>query len=73
MRIKVTQSGVGALAPVAKMINFEEEINRFQPAPELDDAEKIIHENVMADIRDIIIEAQALKAGKSAETETKEE
>ncbi len=53
------------------MIDFEEELNRFRPAPELDDAEKIIHENVMADLKDIIMEAQALKTTKEAETDSK--
>jgi hypothetical protein len=55
------------------MINFEEELNRFRPAPVLDDAEKVIRENVVADLKDIIMEVQTGKAENEAKTDVKQE
>ena len=49
------------------MINFEEELNRFQKAPELDDAEKIIRTGVCADLKDVIIEARTLTQEQTEE------
>jgi len=51
------------------MINFEEELNKFQPAPELDDAEKLIREGVAADLMDVFIEARSTKQEVEEKTE----
>ena len=37
------------------MIDFEEELKKFKPAPQVDEAEKIIRENVMTDLKDVIV------------------
>lgn len=44
------------------MINFEEEIAKFEPSLEIDEAEDAIYNNDMTDVTDIIKEI--LKAGK---------
>lgn len=36
------------------MINFEEELKRFQPIPEVNQAEEAIYSNDLKDISDII-------------------
>lgn len=36
------------------MINFDEEIAKFQPSLEVDQAEEMIHSNDLSDITDII-------------------
>lgn len=36
------------------MINFEEEIEKFQPSPEIEQAEDVINNNDLTDISDII-------------------
>lgn len=36
------------------MINFEEEIEKFQPSPEIEQAEDIIINNDLTDISDIL-------------------
>lgn len=36
------------------MINFEEELKRFQPIPEVNQAEEAIYNNDLKDISDII-------------------
>ncbi|MGN6714860.1 MAG: hypothetical protein ACTHKA_24830 [Anaerocolumna jejuensis] len=36
------------------MINFDEEIAKFQPSLEVDQAEEVIHSNDLSDITDII-------------------
>ncbi len=36
------------------MINFDEEIAKFQPSLEVDQAEEVIHNNDLSDITDII-------------------
>ncbi len=36
------------------MINFDEEIAKFQPSPEVDEAEDVINNNELSDITDII-------------------
>ncbi|NLK73925.1 MAG: hypothetical protein GX288_01370 [Clostridiales bacterium] len=38
------------------MINFEEELSKFIPSPEIEQAEDIIQNNDMTDISDIIKE-----------------
>lgn len=38
------------------MINFEEEIERFQPSLEIEQAEDVIYNNDMTDISDILKE-----------------
>ena len=36
------------------MINFEEEIQKFQPSLEIDQAEDVIYQNYLTDVTDII-------------------
>ncbi|CRZ33387.1 hypothetical protein DFR55_1332 [Herbinix hemicellulosilytica] len=36
------------------MINFEEEIEKFQPSPEIEQAEDLINNNDLTDISDIL-------------------
>ncbi len=50
------------------MIDFEEELKKFKPAPQVDQAEKIIRENVMADLKDVIVSV-AQAAGNESQTE----
>ena len=38
------------------MINFEEELRRFQPIPEVNQAEEAIYNNDLRDISDIVIQ-----------------
>lgn len=38
------------------MINFEEEIEKFQPSPEIEQAEDVIYNNDLTDISDILKE-----------------
>lgn len=38
------------------MINFEEEIEKFQPSPEIEQAEDVIYNNDLTDISDILRE-----------------
>lgn len=38
------------------MINFEEELKRFQPIPEVNQAEEAIYNNDLKDISDIVIQ-----------------
>lgn len=38
------------------MINFEDEIEKFQPSPEIEQAEDVIYNNDMTDISDILKE-----------------
>ena len=45
------------------MINFEEEIEKFEPSLEIEQAEDAIYHNDMTDVTDIIKEI--LKDGKS--------
>jgi len=39
------------------MLNFEEELKKFQPSLEIDDAEDAIYNNTVSDITDILLEA----------------
>ena len=41
-------------AEVGFMINFDEEIQKFQPSLEVDEAEDVINNNDMTDITDIM-------------------
>ena len=38
------------------MINFEEELKRFQPIPEVNQAEEAIYNNDLCDISDIVMQ-----------------
>lgn len=38
------------------MINFEEELRRFQPIPEVNQAEEAIYNNDLRDISDIVMQ-----------------
>lgn len=38
------------------MINFDEEIEKFQPSPEIEQAEDVINNNDLTDITDILKE-----------------
>lgn len=38
------------------MINFEEELKRFQPMPEVNQAEEAIYSNDLKDISDIVMQ-----------------
>ncbi len=38
------------------MINFEEELKRFQPIPEVNQAEEAIYSNDLRDISDIVMQ-----------------
>jgi hypothetical protein len=44
------------------MINFDEEINKFQPSMEIEQAEDVINNNDLTDVTDILKEI--LKANK---------
>ena len=46
------------------MINFEEELSKFHPSVEIEDAEDAIYNNKVTDITDIMIEM--LNASKEA-------
>lgn len=55
----LTQGKMGVVADVCKeritqMINYEEELAKFQPSLEIDEAEEAILHNDMTDISDII-------------------
>lgn len=39
------------------MLNFEEELKKFSPSLEIDDAEDAIYNNTVTDITDILFEA----------------
>lgn len=38
------------------MINFDEELEKFQPSPEIEQAEDVINNNDLTDISDILKE-----------------
>lgn len=40
------------------MINFEEELKKFKPSPELDEAEDAIYRNDLKDVVDILEEVK---------------
>ena len=44
------------------MINFDEEIEKFQPSPEVEQAEEVISNNDLTDVTDILKEV--LKGNK---------
>ena len=39
------------------MLNFEEELKKFSPSLEIDDAEDAIYNNTVSDITDVLLEA----------------
>lgn len=43
-----------------RMINFEEELKRFSPIPEVNQAEEAIYSNDLKDISDIVLQIWAL-------------
>lgn len=45
------------------MINFEEELKRFKPIPEVSQAEEAIYSNDLKDISDIILQVMDSKEG----------
>lgn len=52
------------------MINFEEELKRFSPIPEVNQAEEAIYSNDLRDISDIVtqITSEIKQAGTTAPT-----
>lgn len=48
------------------MINFEEELEKFQPSLEIDEAEEAIFGNDLTDLNDIL---ESLLRGKNGERE----
>lgn len=50
------------------MINFEEELKRFQPIPEVNQAEEAIYNNDLKDISDIVMVVTAEMRNASAGT-----
>lgn len=46
------------------MINFDEEIQKFQPSVEVDEAEDVINNNHLTDVTDIIKELLKEKNNK---------
>jgi hypothetical protein len=49
------------------MINFDEEIQKFQPSPEIEQAEDVINNNDLTDVTDILKEI--LKGTKKTNNE----
>lgn len=49
------------------MINFDEEIEKFQPSPEIEQAEDVINNNDLTDITDILKELLRQGATNSEE------
>lgn len=49
------------------MINFDEEIQKFQPSPEIEQAEDVINNNDLTDVTDILKEI--LKGTKKSNNE----
>ena len=49
------------------MINFEEELKRFSPIPEVNQAEEAIYHNDLTDISDIVMQmTEELRANDTA-------
>ncbi len=48
------------------MINFEEELKRFQPIPEVNQAEEAIYKNDLKDISDIVMVVTAEMKSQAA-------
>ncbi len=48
------------------MINFEEELKRFQPIPEVNQAEEAIYNNDLKDISDIVMVVTAEMKSQAA-------
>lgn len=51
------------------MINFDEEIKKFQPSLEVDDAEDAIYNNNTTDLADIFVEMMKDAQGIGEKTE----
>ena len=51
------------------MIVFEEELKRFQPIPEVDQAEEAIYNNDLRDISDIVAQVTAELKGASMDAQ----
>ena len=52
------------------MINFEEEIKKFHPSLEVEDAEDAIYNQDMTDMADLVV--KGVKESKDLEEETEE-
>ncbi len=52
------------------MINFEEEIKKFHPSLEVEDAEDVIYNQDMTDMADLVV--KVVKEAKSLEVEEEE-
>ena len=52
------------------MINFEEEIKKFHPSLEVEDAEDAIYNHDMTDMADLVV--KVVKEAKSLEVEEEE-
>ncbi len=52
------------------MINFEEEIKKFHPSLEVEDAEDAIYNQDMTDMADLVV--KVVKESKDLEEETEE-
>ncbi len=51
------------------MINFEDELRRFQPIPEVNQAEEAIYNNDLRDISDIVMQVtEEIKASYTNQT-----
>lgn len=50
------------------MINFEEELKRFKPIPEVNQAEEAIYSNDLKDISDIVTQMTAGMQGNGLST-----
>ena len=49
------------------MLKFEEELENFKVLPEIDEAEKVISSEPLADMVDILKELTGLSTGKNGE------
>lgn len=49
------------------MIDFEEELKKFKPAPEIDDAERLIRNNIVSDLKDLISSVTAVREEQNTE------
>ena len=52
------------------MINFEEELKKFHPSLEVEDAEEAIYNQDMTDMADLVV--KVVKESKDLEEETEE-
>ncbi|MDR0948530.1 MAG: hypothetical protein LBM69_03290 [Lachnospiraceae bacterium] len=55
---------------VEQMIHFEEELKKFHPSLEVEDAEEAIYNQDLTDVADLVV--KIVKESKQAEEESKE-